>query len=139
MNSAEPHDEIGDLLRSRKPDPQPSPGLEMRILRALGRPVPQPKRGIPRIWFFLPPALAALLLVLQWQRPLTPASGAVASAGGMAPELLEKDVEGFEFPVIADLLEGNPVQAEARALQRDAGRAGRFLISCLPSISERPN
>lgn len=140
MNTADPHDEIGDLLRSRKPTPQPSPDLEARILRALSRPAPRPKRAFSLAWLFLPPALVALLLVFQWQRPLMPSPGAVASVEVTTPSPVDQRVEApFELPGIADLLDGNPVQAEARALQRDAGRAGRFLISCLPSISERPN
>jgi hypothetical protein len=144
MNRADQHDGIGLLLRSRKPDPQPSPDLESRILRALARPVPAPRRVFSLRWLLLPPAVAAAMLAIQWQRPPIPAPAqavAVAAATGTAAlELVDPPVEAeFQIPALAELLEGNPMQAEVRALQRDAGRAGRFLINSLPSISERPN
>jgi hypothetical protein len=46
----------------------------------------------------------------------------------VVPEL--KEVEKHDTIAFFE----NPLDREARALQRDVGRAGRFLISCLPSL-----
>jgi len=124
MNPRDPFHEIGDLLRSQKPDPQPSPGMEMRILRAL----PSREKASRRIWpwFLLPPAVAMGVVIL-WPKP--------------APQAV---VSQHTTPVVAQPIEpatteevtltSNPLEREKLALQRDASRAGRFLIDCLPSL-----
>jgi hypothetical protein len=153
MNSPEPFDEIGDLLRSHKPDPQPSPGLETRIVRRLVRREPAFIRRA-WLWFLLPPA-TALGIVLLWPSPsvpppvvaaevpppaegvvtpaegvVTPAEGVVTPADGVVPP-----AEGVAAIEAAPLLANNPLELEKRALQNDARRAGRFLMDCLPSLA----
>ncbi len=153
MNSPEPFDEIGDLLRSHKPDPQPSPGLEARIVRRLVRREPALiRRAWP--WFLLPPA-TALGIVLLWPSPsvpppvaaaevplpveamVPPAEGVVPPAEGMVPpaEGVVPPAEGVAAIEAAPLLANNPLELEKRALQKDARRAGRFLMDCLPSLA----
>ncbi|WP_367872269.1 hypothetical protein [Luteolibacter sp. Populi] len=116
----EPHHEIAALLRTQQPDPEPSPGLEARILRELDR---RQQRKPARIWPWLvfPPAFAALVLVLTQQRP----------------ELKETEVADLPVKIEEEkaenlLVEQNPLRQESVALGRDARRAGRFLIDCLP-------
>ena len=124
MNPRDPHHEIGDLLRSQKPDPQPSPGLEMRILRAL----PSREKVSRRIWpwFLLPPAVAMGVLICL---PKPPQQTAISQ--NTAPEV-DKPLK----PATTEeaTLTSNPLEREKLALQRDASRAGRFLIDCLPSF-----
>lgn len=126
MKHADPHDEIAALLRTRQPDPQPSPGLEARILRELDRrQYRKPARIWP--WFVLPPAFAALMLVVISHKP-----------GEKKPVVVENKpvptvTEPKEDQVTEALTEGtNPLKEETAALGRDAKRAGRFLIDCLP-------
>jgi hypothetical protein len=123
MNPRDPHHEIGDLLRSRKPDPQPSPGLEMRILRAL----PSREKS-SRIWpwFLLPPAVA-MGVVMFWPKP-----GIQAVVSHHPDSVIERTTEPASAEEI--ILTSNPLEREKVALQRDAQRAGRFLIDCLPSL-----
>jgi hypothetical protein len=146
MNSPEPFDEIGDLLRSHKPDPQPSPGLEARIVRRLVRREPTLiRRAWP--WFLLPPA-TALGIVLLWPSPSIPppvvAAGEPPPVEVMVPpvEAMVPPAEGVVPPAegvaaieAAPLLANNPLELEKRALQKDARRAGRFLMDCLPSLA----
>ena len=120
MNSRDPFHEIGDLLRSHKPDPQPSPGLEARIVRQLVTREPSLVRRVWP-WFLLPPAVAAGI-VLMWPAPGS--APTVTYQEPPAPAVLEVP------PPPAD----NPLEKEALALHRDARRAGRFLIDCLPSL-----
>lgn len=131
MNPRDPYHEIGDLLRSQKPDPQPSPGMEMRILRAL----PSREKASRRIWpwFLLPPALA-MAVVMLWQKPEShePKPGSQALFLHHQTSAVENPIE----PAIPQevTLMSNPLEREKLALQRDASRAGRFLIDCLPSL-----
>lgn len=124
MKPDESFQEIGELLRSQKSEVLPAPGLEQRILHALDRhqrPAPRPWRP----WLFLPPAFAALALLL-WQRPAS-----------TSPEIVHTPppvVAPTETVIsLADL--GNPLSVESAALSRDAKRAGDFLINCLPSLT----
>lgn len=124
MNPRDPHQEIGDLLRSQKPDPQPSQGLEMKILRAL----PSHEKATHRIWpwFLLPPAVA-MGVVMLWPKPEPYAV------------FLHHQTPAVEMPIEPALPQEitsmiNPLEREKLALQRDASRAGRFLIDCLPSF-----
>ena len=101
MNSRDPHHEIGDLLRSRKPDPQPSPGLEMRILRAL----PSREKS-SRIWpwFLLPPAVA-MAVVMFW-----PKLGIQAVVSHHPDSVIEKATE--PAPAEEITLTSNPLERE---------------------------
>ena len=124
MKQAEPHDEIAALLRTRQPELRPSPGLEARILRELDR---RQHRKPARLWpwFVLPPAFAALMLVVISHKP------------GKKEQVVEhKPVPTMTSPKegVAEALVGekNPLKEETAALGRDARRAGRFLIDCLP-------
>jgi len=125
MNPRDPFQDIDDLLRSQKPSPQPSPGLEMRILRAL----PSREKS-SRIWpwFLLPPAVA-MGVVMYWPKP---EPQAVVSQ--QPKPVIEKSVETATAPAEEITLTSNPLEREKVALQRDAQRAGRFLIDCLPSL-----
>jgi hypothetical protein len=123
MNPRDPFHEIGDLLRAEKPSPQPSPGLEMRILRAL----PSREKS-SRIWpwFLLPPAVA-MGVVMFWPKP------GIQAVVSQHPNPIEAKATK---PVPAEeiTLTSNPLEREKVALQRDAQRAGRFLIDCLPTL-----
>jgi hypothetical protein len=136
MKSDKSFDEIGDLLRSQKPDlPTPS-GLETRILNALDqRQRPAPKSWWP--WLLLPPALAALVL-LMWPIPSPPHSETTARQAPITsiptPDS-ETDPAGSNEPGITLADVGDPLTAESDALGRDVQRAGDFLINCLPSVS----
>lgn len=131
MNPSDPHHEIGDLLRSQKPDPQPSPGLEMKILRAL----PLHEKSTRRVWpwFLLPPAVA-MAVVLVWPKP-----GTQAVHHQTQSVFLHHQTQAAEKPIEPAIpqeitLMSNPLEREKLALQRDASRAGQFLIDCLPSF-----
>lgn len=129
MKRDDPFQDIADLLRSQKPDPVPSPGLESRILRALDQhQQPAPKRWWP--WLLLPPAFAAAALMLAI-RPPSPGNN-ISVSGAPAPEipLVEPDV--------SRMMAGNPLNSETITLGRDAERAGDFLINCLPSLHSDP-
>lgn len=119
----EPYHEISDLLRSHKPDPRPSPGLEARIVNSLRSPEPSANSRIWP-WFLLPPAVAAGI-VLLWPQPaaLPPIARQTQVPSRIAAP-----------PVPADF-ERNPLERETLALQNDARRAGRFLIDCLPALT----
>ena len=124
MKPREPYHEIGELLLARKPDPQPSPGLEARIVRSLGKPeTSQVQRVWP--WFLLPPAVAAAI-VLMWPDPVSlPAVTRVEPT----PAAPVEDTKTFPLPAT------NPLEQEKLALENDARRASRFLIDCLPSLT----
>ncbi|WP_193214529.1 hypothetical protein [Luteolibacter marinus] len=120
--------DVEELLRSRKPDPRPSPGLERKIIEALEH------RGLRsrfriRAWHILPPAIAASILLVWPERH--PSHGKPSQQAQMAPG---SEVTSTTPPEsTADSL--NPLERESKALQRDARRTGRFLIDCLPSFS----
>ena len=125
MKPREPYHEIGELLRAHKPDPQPSPGLESRIVRALGE--PERPRNVHRVWpwFLLPPAVAAAIVVM-WPEPVS------------RPPLVRTEpasVTTQENSAATAILARNPLEEEKLALENDARRASRFLIDCLPSLT----
>lgn len=131
MKSDEPFHEIGKLLRSQHPDPRPSPGLELRILRAVNQP-PRPAKASLWPWFLIPPALA-MAVVLMWPQSTTPVVAPVVVRQADPPP-----VEIAEPAIALAVNEINPLRKESRALRRDAERAGRFLIDCLPSFRTTP-
>lgn len=125
MNQEESYQEIASLLRSRSGYPQPSPGLESKILRALAhhhQPAPRNRWA----WIALPVSLAAVTLILLTRPP------------GMAPAKTVAADPVQELPSVDSSLSGllveNALSSEVSNLGRDAERAGNFLINCLPSI-----
>lgn len=150
----EPFDEIGRLLRRGKPDPQPSPGLEARILRALQQQAGQRARPPRRLaWRLLPPALAMVAAVALVAGLLPrPETTALAPTAANA-ERPDPERQPMPVPTPADspateepadrpfgllawsaMVEDSPLDLEVRALRRDAERTRRFLIDCLPSF-----
>lgn len=125
MKLPESHDEIVDLLRSHKPQVEVPAGLEARILRSLQT---KERSLMSRIWpwLLLPPAMAMGILLLRpsYQKP-SPIAHVAAPVEVPRPVV----VEVGPTPVFM-----NPLENESLALERDAGRAGRFLIDCLPSF-----
>ena len=121
-----PH-EIDRLLRASPPDPPPPPGLETRIRAALHA-APRPAPAIPRALLagFAAVALAAAAWVAT--RPHEPPPPAVAEQPP-PPVATPPPPEAAPF--------ANPLRAEVRALRNDAGRAGRFMLDCLPSLTVR--
>jgi hypothetical protein len=128
MKHADPHDEIAALLRTRQPDPQPSPSLEARILRELDR---RQHRKPARLWpwFALPPAFAALVLAVISYKPADKQQVMDTKPVPTAPAPKNEAADAL-------IGEGNPLKEETVALGRDARRAGRFLIDCLPFAKE---
>lgn len=119
--SRESHPEIAGLLRSCKPDPRPSPGLESRIMQSLQNPRSQ-RPGPVWPWFLLPPAVAAGI-ALMWPQPAAPSS-------------LSRHVPAPPAPVpAAGITDRNPLELETLALRTDVRRASHFLIDCLPGSS----
>lgn len=124
MKREDSFQEIADLLRSQTPDPLPPPGLESRILRALEN----QQRTKPTLWWpwlLLPPAFAALLIMMP--RPADPPPAAPIAKTSF-------DESTPAEPTIYQMLAANPLKSETSTLGRDAERAGDFLIDCLPSI-----
>lgn len=123
MNPEEPHDEIGEMLRSSKPQVIPPPGLEARILRSL-----EPRERKPAIrlwpWLLLPPAMAAVVLMLRTAPPDRPPVARI-----------DPPVK-ITMPGKEPVRWKNPLETESLALQRDVRRAGNFLITCLPALPQ---
>ena len=126
MKPSDDFHEIGEWLRSHKPEIAAPPALETRILRAIRDvPQPRPRASRPWIWWLLPPAAACLLLLLlphQGQPESTVETQAEVSADATS-SLLENT--------------NDPLLAESQALGRDVQRASGFLIHCLPSFSNQ--
>lgn len=122
MNPEEPHDEIGEMLRASKPRVSPPAGLEARILRSL-----EPREPKPAIrfwpWLLLPPAMAAVVLML---RPVPTEKPPVTRIDPPPVEIVKTEPASVRWK--------NPLETESLALQRDVRRAGNFLIHCLPSV-----
>ena len=124
MKSEDPHPQIAALLRSKQPEPMPSPGLETRILRELDRRQHRkPARTWP--WLVLPPTFAAVVFGVLVSLPKP--GGKVQQVTTQAPAKIEEEASPAKL-----LEEENPLKQETAALRRDAQRAGRFLIDCLP-------
>lgn len=126
MKPSDDFHEIGERLRSHKPEIAAPADLETRILRAIRvDPPPKPHVSRPWIWWLLPPAAACLLLVLLPHRgqPDSTAETQAASPPETAVSLLETT--------------NDPLLAESEALGRDVQRASGFLIHCLPSFGSQ--
>jgi hypothetical protein len=126
MKHDDAHDEIGAMLRSHKPPLEESPDLEARILRELDR-RQRPTPARPWLWFALPTAFAAIV-VAMWPQARTPKTG----GPGAGPSATTREsIPEPEKP--SSIVDDNPLKQESLALSRDARRAGRFLIDCMPS------
>ncbi len=116
-----------DLLRAPLPDTDARPGLETRLLAGIhGAPA-----GSAFPWRLVLGASCALLLLTAVLSPLlTPADPpTITEAPRISPPATERPA--FEIEELP-----NPLGKEAVALRSTATRAGRFLISCLPSLPE---
>lgn len=121
MKHHDAHDEIGALLRSQKPGIEIPAGLEGKILRELDR-RQRPAPAKRWLWFAVPAAMATALVAISSKpetKPVDPKPRVVQQ------DLIEKEAD--------PATEANPLKRESLALTRDARRAGRFLIDCLPS------
>ena len=130
------HDDIGELLRARKPDVPVPPGMEARILRALDS--QQQLKRESRVhwwrWLLIPPALAmGLVLLFATKDSKSPPSSSIVRKGN--PVVVPTPLPEQDGPSVVSIYEGNPLLAESKALSRDAERTGRFLLDCLPSVS----
>lgn len=133
MKSEDPYTEIGDLLRSRKPETGAPPGLEGRILRAIGQ---EKHRRLPVHWWrwlLLPPAAALLLVITSPQKKEDPKPG--IAGGHETPKTTPQVIAEGEDQATAAVATMNPLERESQALKRDAERAGRFLLDCLPTVN----
>ncbi len=132
MKAGDPDKKIECLLRASKPAVEVPPGLESRILHAIARerPAAAPATRSRLPWLLLPAAaVLALLLARPAEKPLPPPQPQVQAAPAVeAAPPPEKDA-------MALLERINPLARESRALELEAGRAGRFLLECLPSLS----
>ncbi len=132
MKAGDPERKVERMLRASKPAAEVPPGLESRILHAIARErpaaAPANRRWLP--WLLLPAAaVLALLLARPAEKPLPPPQPQVLTAPA------EEAAPPPEKDALALLERINPLARESRALKRDAGRAGRFLLECLPSLS----
>lgn len=121
MKHHDAHDEIGALLRSQKPGIEIPAGLEGKILRELDR-RQRPAPAKRWLWFAMPAAMATALVVLSSKPEIKPAEP--------NPHVVQQNTGKEEADPAT---EANPLKRESLALTRDARRAGRFLIDCLPS------
>ena len=125
MKRSDDFSEIGEWLRSHKPEISPPPGLEARIQRALGSENRSQKHHRPFwMWFALPPAFACLVFFLL---PKKPESAPVVDTAQKNPQTT---------PAETIITTTDPLLAESKALGHDLQRASGFLIHCLPSIGE---
>lgn len=134
MKPEDPHHDIGELLRARKPDVPVPPGMEARILRALDS--QQQLKRESRVhwwrWLLIPPALAMGLVLIFSPKNTAPPSSIARKEN---PVVVPTPLPGEDAPSVVSIYEGNPLLTESKALSRDAERTGRFLLDCLPSVS----
>lgn len=130
MKHDDDHNEIGAMLRSHKPEPAVPAGLEARILRELDR----RQRTAPSrrwVWFAPPAAFAAVVVVMSSLQAPKPGEGTPETvSNAVRPDSTPEEDKG------SAIVEVNPLKRESVALTRDARRAGRFLIDCLPSAGK---
>jgi hypothetical protein len=133
MKPEESFPEIDQLLRSHKPGNPVAPDLEARILRAVNQRARPPAKRRLWPWFALPPAFAAVALVLLNQPP-SPAPTRELSVTPTPPQVIPTADPAPD--AIASLVESaNPLLGETAALSRDAKRLSGFLMDCLPSVA----
>lgn len=130
MKPEETHTEIGDLLRSRKPETGVPPGLEGRILRAVAQEKHRPSPVRWWRWPLVPPAVALLMVVFA---PREEEDGKKQATARPEPPPARMEPDDGWTTAAMDTM--NPLERESQALKRDAERAGRFLMDCLPSVN----
>lgn len=113
-----------ELLRAPLPETEARPGLETRLLAGIHD---APARSA----FPWRPALGASCAVLLLAAVLVP-----LLRPGSPPAVTEVVEPAPERPVLEITELPNPLEKEATALRSNATRAGRFLISCLPSLPD---
>lgn len=134
MKPEETHTEIGDLLRSRKPEIATPPGLEGRILREIGQQKHRPSPIHWWRWFLIPPAAALLMVVFSPKDDDARGTKVITRLDPLPPESTDKTApENTQAMTATDTV--NPLERESQALKRDAERAGKFLLECLPSVT----
>lgn len=125
------HD-IDQMLRRKPPTIQSPRSLEAKIraqLRAETRPAP----SVRWPWIIAPIAAVIALVALLQPGAQSPAPKPIVATPPPVETLVAVDAESAEeLPLIAR----NPLSSEARALRRDAERTGRFLVNCLPSLTQ---
>ena len=128
--------EIDHLLRSYKPEAPVAPDLEARILRAVNQRTRPPAKRRLWPWFALPPAFAAVALVLLNRSPShAPAVAARNLPGATTPAQVIPAAEPAPDVIVSLVESANPLISETAALSRDARRVSGFLIDCLPSVA----
>ncbi|GAA5115522.1 hypothetical protein JIN84_20305 [Luteolibacter yonseiensis] len=140
MKDPETYQEIEDLLRMEKPRVTAPPDLEERILSSIDA-VERTRKARFWAWLVLPAAAAVGVIML---RPLQQSQHSpvtrIEPVPVVEPPVEAPHVEAAVNEVVAEerrftALFENPLEREARALRRDARRAGHFLINALPSLS----
>lgn len=131
MKAGDQEKTVECLLRATRPAVEIPPGLESRILHAITR--EQRSASAARRWlpWLLLPAAATLALLLA--RPAAPPPSPQQQARP-SPVVKAAPPPG-KRNAIALLEHMNPLAKESRALEREANRAGRFLLESLPSLS----
>ena len=131
MKAGDQEKNVECLLRATRPAVEIPPGLEGRILHAIAREqrsAPGVRRWLP--WLLLPAAAALALLLARPAAPLPspPPQARPSPVAKATPPPGKRNT-------IALLEHMNPLAQESRALEREASKAGRFLLECLPSLS----
>lgn len=126
--------EIDRILRSHKPQPPVAHELEARILRALNQRVTAPAKRPLWPWFALPPAFAALALMLL-DRPQTAAPAITRSSPAATRPTATPAADPAPDAIVELVESANPLLGETAALSRDAKRVSGFLMDCLPSVA----
>jgi len=122
------HD-IDQLLRRKPPTIDPPASLEAKV-RARIRSEVRPSPSVRWPWIAAPIA-AALILIAVLRPGDEPAAAAPIAQTPDVPEQAQP-APTEDLPLVAR----NPLSTEARALRRDAERTGRFLVNCLPSLTQ---
>lgn len=133
MKTDNDYSEIGDQLRSRKPECVTPPFLQARILHALEGRAPE-TRVRPWGWLAATAGLAALA-VAAWSLPEYKGAGDSRSLARATP----KEAQTIDPQIspqidVAGLLDKNPLDSTTAAVGDDLKRAGGFLIRCFPTL-----
>ncbi|MBK1828612.1 hypothetical protein [Haloferula rosea] len=123
---------IDQMLRRKPPTIEVPASLETKI-RARVRAEVAPSPTVRWQWIVLPAAAVLMLVALlrnEGDHPTPPELVQTTTPTELPTAEVTETVE--DLPLVAR----NPLSSEARALRRDAERTGRFLINCLPSLTQ---